>query len=228
MKNLNRVVGAVLALSLCASGAWAIGQPVAMFSKVDQVIFRASVAANPTSQWDSLTTMRVGAAGASSVLDTTLAISTEGWVFPTNQPLNDTSFVFCTLIVHDAIGSDDCESGADSLAVAMQVSADGQTWTTLAAVAGQAAGTTNPITSRNNQTILSGNFHDRISMNGAALAAGQPIWLFKFKQRTATALDGSDAANAYVFPYIRFVLSFHDAKGYKVQAKVVHFQATNP
>lgn len=227
MKN-RILIAALAAFTLFAGSAWAIGTPVSVFTKFDDVKFRAQVAANPASIWDSTVTSRVGAAGASSVLDTTVAISTEGWVIPINQAINDTSGVFCTLIVHDATAAGDCESGADSLAVAMQVSADGVTWTTLAAVAAQAAPTTNPITSRNNQTIASGTFHDRLSMNGAALAAGQPIWAFKFKMRSVTPLDGSNVAEAYQFPYIRFVLSFHDAKGYIVQAKVFHQMAVNP
>ena len=227
-KNLVFILLTLAALASCASSAFAIGTPVAVFTKFDEVKFRAQVAANPASVWDSTVTSRVGAGGASSVLDTTVAISTEGWVIPINQALSDTSGVFCTLIVHDATAAGDCESGADSLAVAMQVSADGTTWTTLAAVAAQAAPTTNPITSRNNQTIVNGTFHDRLSMNGAALAAGAPIWMFKFKMRSVTPLDGSDVANAYQFPFIRFVLSFHDAKGYIVQAKVFHQMAVNP
>lgn len=224
----NRILLAALAALTLATSAWAVGTPVATFSKFDQVVFRSQVAANAPSVWDSITTMRVGAGGASSVLDTTVAISTEGWYTPSNQALSDTSGVFCTLIVHDALGSDDCESGADSLAVAMQVSADGQTWTSLSSAVGIAAGTTNPIGSRNNQTIAGGVFHDRLSMNGAALAAGQPIWMFKFKVRSVTPVDGSDHTNAFQFPYIRFVLSFHDAKGYKVQAKLFHQMSVQP
>lgn len=225
MKNrILAALSALVSIAVISTASWA-GPSVPVHYQWDEVKFRAQVAANPVGVWDSLVTMRVGAAGASSVLDTTVAISTAGWVVPGNQALSDTSGVFCYLVVHDAPGSDDCESGADSLAVAMQGSADGQTWVTfLTFKTGTAAST---ITSRNNQTIVSGVFTDQISANGAALAAGQPVWVYKFKKRAASALDGVELGDPMCFPLIRFVLSFHDAKGYKVAAKIGHLSAVD-
>jgi len=190
----------------------------------ENVKFRTS-ASNNAGFVDSLVAKRVGAAGASSVLDTTAAISTQGWHFWTGLNVTDTSNVFCQLTVFDAPGSDACQTGADSLAAAMQVSANGEDWLTVAAITGQTVSAgTNPIASRNNQTIANGAFMDRLSLNGAALANGQPVWVFRYKIRPAQTLGGSVAeGDVQMFPYIRFILSLHDAAGYKIAAKVSHF-----
>lgn len=223
---MKKLALAALALFALTPPAYAVNGAVSQHINQIQVKFRSQVAANPSSVWDSVVTRRVGAAGASSVLDTTAAISTLGWSVPQNHALTDTSGMFCTLIVYDAPGTDDqCESGADSLSVAVQVSADMETWTTLSAITGQAGGTTNPITSRNDQTIAAGSFHGRLSSNGASLAAGQPIWNFTFKLRAVGGLAITDPNAISRFPFIRFILSFHDAKGYKVAAKVIHMRA---
>lgn len=219
-------LAALMALGF-TSQVWAASNPIATYMKFDELKFRAQVAANAPSVWDSTVTSRVGAAGASSVLDTTVAIGTDGWAYPNTFGNTDSTSFFCTLLVHDATTAGDCESGADSLAAAIQVSADGTTWVTLGAVSGQSAGTTNPITSRNNQTIANGAFHDRLSLNGAALAAGQPLWMFVFRVRMPASLAISDPNAIINFPYVRFVLSFHDPKGYIVQAKVAHWSASN-
>jgi len=231
MKNLKTVVGAVLALALYSTTSWASGPSVPVHIKYDPVRFITSAAATPNGGVvDSAVARRIGAAGASSVLDTTQAISTENWMFYNPQVLADTTSQFCALLVTSSqfAGDDGCESGADSLAAAMQVSVDGVTWATVAAIPGNTvSASTGPIVSRNNQTILGGAFMDRLSLNGAALANGQPIWLFRWKTRGAQSLHDIDAASVQFFPFIRFILSFHDAKGYKVQAKVGHYGAIN-
>ena len=222
---MKKILLAALMAFGFTSHVWAAANPVSVYMKYDELKFRSQVAANPASQWDSVVTSRVGVAGASSILDTTLAIGTDGWAFPNQFGNVDSAAFFCTLLVHDATVAGDCESGADSLAAAVQVSADGVTWVTLGAVSGQSAGTTNPITSRNNQTIANGAFHDRLSLNGAALAAGAPVWMFTFRVRMPYTLAISDPNVIVQWPYIRFVLSFHDAKGYIVQARVGHWSA---
>jgi hypothetical protein len=225
---MKRIVFAAFA-AICTlvgfTDAFAVGPPVGIFQRYETLRWRARVAANDPSLWDSTATMRVGAAGASSVLDTSLAVSTEGWALPASLGTTD-SLQFMHVLIYDIDGAS-CESGADSLACAVQVSADGNTWaTTLTFKGGTAAST---ITSRNNQTIVSGTFLDDISLNGAALAAGAPIWSFRYKQRPVTTLGGAvDIGGLLQWPFVRFILSFHDAKGYKVYGKVGHYQAVNP
>ena len=222
MKNLNRVVGALLALSLSSTLAWSVGLPSGRFMKFDPLMFRAQVAANHVSVWDSVATSRVGAAGASSVLDTTVAISTEGWDVPAGTVVAD-SALFAHLIVYDATVGGDCESGADSLGVALQVSADGVTWATTAVITAQTGAAANPIGSRNNQTIANGAFLDLLSANGAALGNGAPIWSYAFKNRPVFSTGLLDNTRIVMFPFIRFILSFHDAKAYIVNAKIGHY-----
>ena len=212
------LVAAFAAVTLLSGSAWA-GPSAPIHMSYSQVGFRTQVAANPASQWDSLVTQRVGASGASSVLDTSLAISTEGWILPGSLGTTD-SLAFLHVIVYDATGSG-CESGADSLALAVQVSADGVTWASALTFKGGTAAST--ITSRNNQTIVSGVFLDDISVNGAALAAGAPIWSYKYRNRPATSLTGVDIGGLVLWPYLRFIISFHDPKAYKVAMKIGRF-----
>jgi hypothetical protein len=187
--------------------------------RTENVFFRTSALNTADGFVDSLVMQSVGAAGASSVLDTTAGISTARWLIPQNMQVGD-SAVVATLYIYDSPDGD-CESGADSLGVAVQVSPDGSTWTTLATVAGQTT-TANMITSRNNQTIANSAFLDRLSDNGASLANGQPIWNFKFKARGNTGLATLDQSSIFHFPFVRFITSAHDAKGYKVRAKIVY------
>lgn len=190
----------------------------------EPVRFRSMVAANPSSVWDSLALSRVGAAGANAVLCTTTAISTVGWVPVPNQALSDTSGFTFLFQVYDQTGSDACESGADSMAACLQGSPDGETWVSFNTFkTGTKAQTT---TSRNDQTIVSGIFNARISENGAALAAGAPIWHFKFKKRAVSAWDQLEIGDPIQFPFIRFVLLLPDAKGYKVNAKIGYFSTS--
>jgi hypothetical protein len=222
---MKKFLLAALAVFFAAT-SWASGPTVPLHQKVDNVMFRSQVAANASAVWDSLVTRRVGAAGTSSVLDTTVAISTEGWLRPQGMTgaATDTSQVWLALHVAASVDGGDagCQSGADSLAVAMQVSVDGQTWITTAAVPGQTASAgANPITSRNNQTIVNGAFKDALSLNGAALANGQPAWVFKYRFRGVNQLSAIDCDNAIDYPFIRFIFSFHDAAGYMVKAKIV-------
>jgi len=212
MKKL--VLAAVAAFMLIGIGTDAYAQGARI--RVEQVFFRTS-AANSAGYVDSLVMQSVGAAGASSVLDTTVGIATVHWQVPDRLAVGDSAVVAALIIYDDVDG--DCESGADSLAVAVQVSPDGNTWTTLGAVAGQ---TGSSIASRNNQTIANGSFLDRLSENGAALANGQPIWVYKFKARGNAGLAGLDQSAIFHFPFVRFITSAHDAKGYKVRAKIVY------
>lgn len=229
MKKILAFVVGVLGLTALASNAFALGTVAGAFMKYDNVYFRTSAATEYSGYVDSLTSFTVGAAGASSVLDTTAAISTEGWIIPMNQSLSDTSGVFATLCVYDAPGSDDCQSGADSLAVATQVSVDGVTWVTAAAVGNQNLNTNGTvIASRNNQTILNGAFVDLLSTNGASLANGKPVWFYRFKIRAATPVEAVNTSSLHLWPYVRFILSYHDAAGYKVAAKIGHLQAVQP
>ena len=226
---MKKILLAALAALSIAGPAWASGPSVPVHIKFDEVRFTTRAAANANGGLvDSSFASRVGAAGASSVLDTTGAISTENWMFYNPVVLADTTNQFCTLLVYDATSAGDCESGADSLAVAMQVSPDGVTWLTTAALPAQTASAgTNPIGTRNNQTILNGAFMDRLSLNGAALANGQPVWAFRYKARGAQQFVEVSEGSTQFYPFIRFILSFHDAKGYIVQAKVGHYGASN-
>ncbi len=217
---MKKVLLAVLGIALFA-GVSDAQQRSSRTMVFDQVFFRTS-AANDAGFVDSLGFNSVGAAGASSVLDTTAAISTAGWEIACGGDAAGDSSVFAKFIVYDAPDGD-CESGADSLGVAMQVSADGVTWATCAVVAGQTGSGTAVIATRNNQTIANGVFLDKISDNGAALANGQPIWSFPLKMRGNASLGSLDHGSALLFPYIRFITSSHDAKGYKVRAKIGHF-----
>ncbi len=212
---MKKLILAVAALTAFAVPAFA--QESAARIRTDQVFFRTSALNTTAGFVDSLVMQSVGAAGASSVLDTTRAISTLRWEIPSQMSVGDSAVVAALIIYDDVDG--DCESGADSLAVAVQVSPDGNTWTSLAAVAGQTGGT---VVSRNNQTIVNGIFMDRLSDNGAALASGQPIWTFKFKARGNAGLAGLDQSAIFHFPFVRFITSAHDAKGYKVRAKLVY------
>jgi hypothetical protein len=227
---MKKIFLAALAVLCFAGTAWA---QVPVRIKYQPVLFRTNAAANDHGgAVDSVAARRVGAAGASSVLDTTVAISTDGWMIYNHNSgvAGDTTSAFCTLIVYGSQdgGDDGCESGADSLAVAMQVSADGKSWLTAAVLPAQTASAgTNPIGSRNNQTIVNGAFMDRLSLNGAAVANGQPVWMFRYKQRVVQSLSEVSEGNLHFWPLIRFVLSFHDAKGYKVQAKVGSYSAVN-
>lgn len=225
---MKKILLAVIG-TLWATAAFALPSTIPFPFHMDyqSVSFITNAAANVNGgRVDSVTARRVGAAGASSVLDTTVALSTAGWASPNaiTGGATDTSAVWCRLMVYGALdgGDDGCESGADSLAVAMQVSADGITWATTAALPAQTiSGGTNPIASRNNQTIANGAFKDDLSLNGAAVANGQPIWSFVYKYRGINNLPADlSGDNAFLWPYIRFVLSFHDPKGYKVHAKV--------
>ncbi len=229
------LIAALAAIAVLTGGTARAQQSVGTLVRYDQIHFITSAAANPNGGGvDSLVARRVGAAGASSVLDTTAAIGTLGWMrqlHTLNGGATDTSAVWATLLVYANLagGDDGCESGADSLAVAMQVSVDGVTWATTAAVAGQSAsGGTAPIATRNNQTILAGVYKDALSLNGASVANGQPLWVFKYRIRGINQVANIDCDNVFDFPYIRFVLSFHDAKGYKVAAKIGHFSGIQP
>ena len=218
------LLAALAAFTLCGT-AWAQSGPGVSGARVvfEQVRFRSQVAANAPSVWDSVVTARVGAAGASAVLDTSVAISTLGWFVPTANAVGD-SAQFAAIVVYDATTGGDCESAADSLGIAIQVSMDGATWATLGAHATKNVSTTNPIGSRNNHPI-DGAFQDILSSNGASLAAGAPIWQALVKVRANQGLDINDWGALWRYPMFRIILSFHDAKGYIVSAQVAHLSA---
>jgi hypothetical protein len=224
--TMKKILIAALA-AIWATNAMALGSSIPHPAHMDYVEahFITSAAATVGGISDSTTARRVGAALASSVLDTTAAFSTAGWVIPQTVAgvAADSNATWCKLLVYASLsgGDDGCESGADSLAVAMQVSADGITWATTAALPAQTiSGGTNPIGSRNNQTIVNGAFKDDLSLNGASVANGQPLWVFFYKFRGLNSAPANlTADNGYLFPYIRFVFSLHDAKGYKIKAK---------
>jgi hypothetical protein len=229
MKKILAAVLCAIGVTVMASNAFAVGTVAGAFMKYDNVYFRTSAATEASGYVDSLTAFTVGATFASSVFDTTAAIATEGWIVPMNQAASDTSGVFATLCVYDAPGTDDCQSGADSLAVAAQVSVDGATWVTAAAVSNQNLNAnTNIIASRNNQTIINGAFTDLLSANGATVANGKPVWFYRFKVRAAVPNEAISTGSLHLWPYVRFILAYHDAAGYKVAAKIGHLQAVQP
>jgi hypothetical protein len=220
------LLAALAAFTLFGTAHADSGPAVGLRFKWDPVLFRSQAASNPNAVVDSAITSRVGAAGASSVLDTTAAIGTDGWGMPTSSNVLADSNEFARLVVYDApVG--DCQSGADSLAVATQVSADGVSWVTLPVVAGQSSGAAGAtIITRNNQTILNGVFMDVISQNGASIANGPPVWIYRFKFRGAKPLGSTDIGDLPLYPMVRFILSFHDAAGYIVSAKLGHLSNT--
>src|SRR5262245_13785980 len=110
--NMKKALLAALAAITFAGTAHA-QQGVANRFVWDQVRFSTSAAANANGgRVDSSFASRVGAAGASSVLDTTVAISTAGWFIQGPGVVADSS-VAMILLVYDATSAGDCESGAD-------------------------------------------------------------------------------------------------------------------
>lgn len=172
---------------------------------------------------DSTYASSVGAAltGVGSV-DTTEAVDTSGWPKVQSPVLADTMSSFCNFIVTDATGAA-CESGADSLYIATQVSADGLTWATAGTFVG---GTVATLLSRLDQTNAAGTFNGRLSNNGAALAQGAPIWRVKYKVRGASSNTVVDEAGLQGWRYLRWIVAYPDAKGYIVKMWVEH-QSTN-
>lgn len=165
---------------------------------------------------DSVVTSRVGT--QISILDTTAAISTAGWPQITNQALSDTSGFSFQFNLYDATGTG-CESGADSIYVACQASVDGFNWFTLPTFK---AGTKSNINSRLDQANVTGAFFGALSLNGAALSTGPPVWRVLYKQRAVTGWDNPDVGNPAIWPMIRFIVGFPDAKGYIVRGSVTH------
>ncbi len=87
MKKL--ILAALAAFTLVGLGTEASAQGRI---RTENVFFRTS-AANANGFVDSLVMQSVGAAGASSVLDTTAGISTARWLIPTNLTVGDSAVV---------------------------------------------------------------------------------------------------------------------------------------
>ena len=175
------LLAALAALTLCAFGTDAKAGWTFEHVKYDQVMFRTNAAANPSPGYlDSCVSQRVGVASASAPCETTVAMPTFDWGAIKNQALSDTSGFYFKLIVTDAIGAPagcggggTSESGADSIAVAPEVSMDGVTWAAVITFKGGTNGVTK--TTKNNQTHVNGTYQDQLSVNGASLNGGPPI-----------------------------------------------------
>ena len=223
MKRLWGILGALAvvgALSLTAVQEANAGNTFVHLA-FKNVPFRTKLAVEQQGYLDSMVTHRVGT--QICPLDTTAAISTLGWSIPSNQALSDTSGFFCKFIVFDPTGTA-CESGADSLYIAVQVSADGVTWATPKTFVG---GTTANIVSRLSQVNVTGQFYGALSLNGAALAQGAPIWQIPYKIRAVNIWDELSTANINSWPYLRWIVGFPDAKGYGVSARVVFLSSSD-
>lgn len=178
---------------------------------------------------DSVITNRVGVAAASSVLDTSVAINTTSWWVPqpTGVAADSATALYFQFIAADPTGAS-CESGADSLHVAIQGSFDGMTWVTLNTFCGSTGtGYQASLASRNTQTAITGQFQGLLSLNGAALSVGAPVWVYKIYRRNAAqqvmGYDVPDRCSCDKFPLLRFVLNIEDAKGYKLKCYVGHY-----
>lgn len=227
MKKILLAALAALTLVGTAHAGW-----VSPHIKNDQVTFRTKIAANASSVWDSCVSQRVGIAGATAPCETTLAMPTYDWLHVQNQALGDTSGFYIKLIVSDAIGAPvgcggggTSESGADSIAVAAEVSADGVTWVGVLSFVGGTNGVTKA--TKNNQTIVDGTYQDQLSVNGAALNGGPPVWVFQYKSRAVSQTHTVDKGGLAGWPYIRFIFKYHMAKAFKVSAVVAHWSASD-
>ena len=231
--NLKRWITAALGVALLA-GVFGVADSstpgVGLRLVREQLFFRTHKTANSTDPnaisdfgfkdaVDSMVTNRVGT--EISVLDTIRGISTDGWVPVQNQTLNDTAGVYCTLFVYDATDTTaNSQAGADSLYIATQVSADGATWATAGTFVG---GTAPTIVNRLSQVNVAGGFRGCISMNAAANAKGAQVWYVTYKQRVVASAAQIEDTNLQAWPYVRWIVGFPDAAGYKVSAAVTHF-----
>jgi hypothetical protein len=228
MKRLLAVL-AVLAMALIPVAAQATSSPATWpHLKTDPLVFRVHKVTPGTGESqksdflcttcavDSATTNRLGTQIA--ILDTTDAANTESWRTQENQALSDTSGIYCQVTVWDPNSL--CASGADSLYCAAQVSADGLNWVTVKTFTG---GTASSIASRLDQTNATGAFVGALSLNGASIAYGQPVWKFLYKTRAANGVADVDRGNMQTWTLLRFILGFPDAYKYGVRAAVTHY-----
>lgn len=150
-------------------------------------------------------------------LDTTVEISTRGWAIPFNQAATDTSGFLCAINIYDATGSA-CATTADSLYIAVQGSMNGANWATLRTFKN---GTISSITSRLDQTNVTGAFQGLLSANGASQAGGgSSLWRYVIKARAAQGGDNVDIASAGQWPLLRVIVGFPDAAKYQVAGSV--------
>jgi hypothetical protein len=213
---MKKVLFAAIAALTLTGTAWASQHTDAV-----DLHFRTSVAANPTSVWDSLSCSRVGAQIA--VLCTTSAVGTKYWSSPENTIAGD-STQFIQLHVFDQDGAS-CQSGADSLYIASQVSADGITWATAGTFVG---GTAPTVVDRLDQTNVAGGFRGCLTLNGASLGKGAPLWKVTYYTKDLSSAQSKlEDCNLRMWPYIRFIIGFADVAGYKVKAKVQYFVTDN-
>jgi hypothetical protein len=170
---------------------------------------------------DSVTTKRVGT--EISILDTTVAISTRGWPVIANQAISDTSGFFCQFNVYDATGTG-CQTGMDSLYICAQGSLDGINWTSFKTFK---TGAGSSVTSRLSQANGTGIFQGALTINGASLALGPPVWRVLYKQRAVSPSQSEipDVSSMQTFPMLRFIVGFPDAGGYIVKASITHLSS---
>jgi hypothetical protein len=229
MKRVLAVALAAAFFTVATATAWAY--PVLVSSEVKFRTHKATAATGEVllDSWtgaaacvacavDSTATHRVGT--QISVLDTTVAISMEGWSLPPMPIAAATdSTVFCQFTISDATGTA-CETGMDSLYVGAQVSMDGQNWVTVMTFKG---GTPSSITSRLSQANVTGTLIGALSLNGASLARGAPVWKIVYKTKTLTGLDSQDQFGLPGWKMIRWIVGFPDAGGYGVKAHVTRY-----
>jgi len=233
---MKKILLAALAALTLVSTVWAATVIVAPTLRFDQLKFRTHAAAGFAGQAgavsdfglfdavDSTVAMRVGVAGASWPLDTTTAISTDGWAVNDNKLLAD-STDFCTFFIYDQGGNTNTtQTGVDSMYIACQGSVDGTLWVTLRTFVG---GTISSITDRLDQTNVTGAYRGVLTSNGASLANGGPVWIQRYRLKdTPVAQEPSDA-KLDSWPYLRWIFGSHDAGGYKVKCGVSHYAADN-
>lgn len=214
-------LAAFLAISV-ASSAWAGFSNAHLSTR--PLAFRTHAAATVTpvdfmgGYTDSSVASRLGT--QVFVLDTTRAISTEGWVPLVPAQATADSGTFAVLNVFDATGSA-CSSTADSLYIAIQGSLNGANWATLRTFKN---GTISTITSRLDQTNVTGAFQGLLSTNGASQAGGGAS-LWRYKIPIGGANQGADMADRYganTWPLLRFIVGFPDAVKYQVSATITH------
>ena len=221
MKNVLRITLALVALAVFSTPASALkGQTVGAHLNQTNLFFRSKAAANEAPGFvDSTIASGVGVAGVWP-FDTTAAVYAGGWYSSENTAAGD-STDYITLLISDATGSG-CQSGVDSFYVAVQVSADGTTWATPKTFVG---GTAPTIVDRLPHTNVAGGFRGCLTLNGASLALGAPIWMVRYRTKDLTTPDELADCNLRTWPYLRWIIGTHDAGGYIVKASVVHYDA---
>jgi len=215
------LLAALAAFTLTGTANAAQGLP---HMKWEQVKVRTSLAAQAGGYIDSTIFSGVSVeSNATGIRDTTVGIATHNWFRPVNIGGAADSTDYCILIVNDARGQASA-STFDSLAVAVQVSGDGESWGTALTFKGGTAGST--LTTGNNQTIVSGVFLDELSVNGAGV--DPKVWIYKFKNKAVNNSENADQGGLSAWPYIRFVFRAADGTdGFILQAVLGHWETTD-